>query len=193
MRVQSLTGRLLEELECSGNVSQRALAARLGIGVGAVNRHIRSLLRQGYVEVVDSAVRPFAYRLTPAGMEYRRKIRHSEYESAVGSYREVERRIEQRLAALKAKGVERVVFYGAGAVMEVGLPIARRLGLRVVGVVDDDPAKQGKKVLGTEVLAPSVVQACAPDALVIATFRYAQELTSRLRAALDTEVLVWEL
>ncbi|GIW50653.1 MAG: hypothetical protein KatS3mg081_0008 [Gemmatimonadales bacterium] len=72
--------RVMDEVERAGNISQRALARRLGMAVGAVNRHLRFLIRQGYLQVVDSAVRPFAYRLTAAGCAYRQRMRHGEYE-----------------------------------------------------------------------------------------------------------------
>jgi DNA-binding MarR family transcriptional regulator len=185
--------RVMEEVERAGNISQRALAVRLGMAVGAVNRHLRFLIRQGYLQVVDAAVRPFAYRLTAAGVAYRQRMRHVEYERVAGSYREMEERIGRRLRELKAKGVERVVFYGAGVVMEVTRPIAESLGLEVLGVVDDDPAKQGSERDGLRVLGPKSLENLDAQALVITTFRHAGEIRRRLKPVLGSQVLVWEL
>ena len=185
--------RVMDEVERAGNISQRALARRLGMAVGAVNRHIQFLIRQGYLQIVDLAVRPFAYRLTAAGRAYRQWMRQVEYERVAGSYREMEERIARRLRELRAKGVERVVFYGAGVVMEVTRPIAESVGLTVTGVVDDDPAKQGREKDGLEVLAPHSLERFDPQALVITTFRHAREIRRRLSPALGSRVLVWEL
>ena len=185
--------RVMEEVERAGNISQRALARRLGMAVGAVNRHIQFLIRQGYLQIVDLAVRPFAYRLTAAGRAYRQRMRQVEYERVAGSYREMEERIARRLRELRAKGVERVVFYGAGVVMEVTRPIAESVGLTVTGVVDDDPVKQGREKDGLEVLAPHSLERFDPQALVITTFRHAREIRRRLSPALGSRVLVWEL
>ncbi|GIW53562.1 MAG: hypothetical protein KatS3mg081_2917 [Gemmatimonadales bacterium] len=185
--------RVMDEVERAGNISQRALARRLGMAVGAVNRHLRFLIRQGYLQVVDSAVRPFAYRLTAAGRAYRQRMRHGEYERLAEGYREMEQRIARRLKELKAKGVDRVVFYGAGVVMEVARPIAEAVGLAVTGVVDDDPGKQGEERDGLRVLAPGALKELDAQALVIATFCHAREIRRRLKPASGSQVLVWEL
>ncbi len=62
---------ILDELDGRGNVSQRMVAQRLGVATGLVNRLIRELLDEGHLEFVDRNVRPYAYRLTPSGREYR--------------------------------------------------------------------------------------------------------------------------
>lgn len=184
---------LLDELARSGNVSQRVLAARLGMAVGAVNRHVRALIREGYVKVADPAVRPFAYRLTPAGSAYLQRLRQAHYERVAGSFREMEERIGARLRELKAKGVSRVVFYGAGVVMEVTRPLAEALGLQVVGVLDDDPAKQGTVKSGLRVLEPLALCGLGVEAVVVTTFRHGRQIARRVGPLLGARVLVWEL
>jgi DNA-binding MarR family transcriptional regulator len=184
---------LLDELGRGGNVSQRVLAARLGIALGAVNRHVRSLIREGYVEITDPAVRPFAYRLTPAGSAYRQRLRQAQYERVAGSFREMEERIGARLRELKAKGVSRLVFYGAGVVMEVARPLAEALGLEVAGVIDDDPAKQGTVKSGLRVLEPAALAGLGAEAVVVTTFRHGRQIARRVGALLGARLLVWEL
>jgi predicted ArsR family transcriptional regulator len=83
---------LLEELDCQTNVSQRRLAEHLGLPASLVNRLIAELTDSGYVDVVDTGVRPFAYRVSPAGREYRRQLSHARFKSVVGTYREVQDR-----------------------------------------------------------------------------------------------------
>jgi hypothetical protein len=93
------------------------------------------------------------------------------------------------MAQLRAEGLERVVFYGAGEVLEVVRPLAEAEGLRIVGVVDDDPNKQGR--LGTvEVAPPESIVATEPDAVVITTFSHVSEIRSRLEAVGSPSVRV---
>ncbi len=184
---------LLEEVHRCANVSQRALAERVGVAVGAVNRYLRDLIRGGYVRVVDSGVRPFAYRLTARGRAYCQGARHAQYEHAVESFREMEGRIAARLGELRRRGAKRVVFYGAGVVMEVALPLAKVAGLEVAGVVDDDPAKHGRPQRGLRVFASGALNSLAPDAVVITTFRHAREIQRKIEPGLRSSVLVWEL
>src|SRR5262245_52354434 len=108
---------LLEELERQGNVSQRQLAERIGFAASLVNRLIAELVERGYVEIVDYGVRPYAYRLSDSGHEYRRELAHARLQSVVGTFRDMQARIRDRLEQIRDSGVTRIVFYGAGDIM----------------------------------------------------------------------------
>ena len=172
--------RVLEALEGHANVSQRTLAERLEMAVSRVNRVLSELMDLGHLEVVDEGVRPFAYRLTAAGERYRRRLRHESLQTVVGNFRQAQERIRRRLAPLRDDGVGRVVFYGAGEIMEVTLPLAEAVGLEIVGVVDDDPAKQGGERGGFVVQPPDRIEVLRPDGIIITTFRHAGEIHDRI-------------
>jgi DNA-binding MarR family transcriptional regulator len=183
---------VLEALDGAGHVSQRAVADRLGMAASRVNRIINALIDRGHVAVGDTAVRPYAYRLTAPGRAYLKELSFDHYASVVGRFRHVEARIRERLAAIRDAGSERVVFYGAGEVMEVAYPLARRLGLRVVGVVDDDPSKHSSQ-RGIPVGPPAWIRELAPDAVVITTLRHADEIRARVRPYAPPALRVVEL
>ncbi len=184
---------LLKELAEAGHVSQRSLAERLGMGLGVVNRRIRAFLEAGFIRVVDPSVRPFAYQLTPVGEGHRTRLRHRRYEGVVGELREMQRHIEERLATLKEMGMLRLVFYGSGEVMELTLPLAEVQGLEVVGLVDDDPAKHGISRWELEVRPPEAVLSLEPDAVLITTFRHADEIKENMDPKVQADMLVLEL
>jgi DNA-binding Lrp family transcriptional regulator len=183
---------VLEALDGAGHVPQRRVAEAVGMATSRVNRIIRELLDAGRVRVVDDAVRPFAYTLTADGRAYLQELSYDHYATVVGRFRQVQRRIDRRLAELRDQGLERVVCYGAGEVMEVVRPLAESNGLRVVGVVDDDPAKQGRWG-AVDVAAPESIGAADADAVVITTFRHAGEIRARLGEAVPAGVKVVEL
>ena len=184
---------ILEELDRSSNVSQRKLAERLGMAVSFVNRQIGEFVDNGYVQVVDPSVRPFAYRLTRSGKEYCQRLSHQHYRSVLGSFRDVQDRIRRRLREIQRSGVKRLVFYGSGDVMEVTFALATSLGLEVIGLVDDDPAKQGT-TRGAMVVEPPVsIGDLEPDAVLITTFRHAREIRGKIDPGLHWSILVLEL
>jgi DNA-binding MarR family transcriptional regulator len=185
--------RVLKAMDGAGNVSQRLLAARVGLGLSQVNRIIRALLTEGHVRVVDPSVRPYAYRLTPEGRAYLRLLLHEEEVSVVRRFREVQRRLHERLLRIHARGVESVVFYGAGEVMEVARPLAEALGLRVIAVVDDDPAKQGRSLGFLVVQAPASISETGADGVVITALRHAAEIRSRLSREVPAGIEVVDL
>lgn len=184
---------VLEALDGAGHVSQRSLGEALGMAASRVNRVIRTLVEAGRVRVVDESVRPFAYALTRSGQDYLRELSHEHYATVVGRFRQVQHRIRRQLGALREAGAERVVFYGAGDVMEVVRPLAEVLGLRVVGVVDDDPAKQGATRGSVTVSPPGSIAEVAPDAVVITTLRHAEEIRRRLGLDASSTLRVVEL
>jgi hypothetical protein len=184
---------VLEALEGEANVAQRTLGDRLGMAAGLVNRLLHELVDGGRLEVVDSAVRPFAYRLTLAGEEYLRGLRHDHYRSVLADLHSMRGHIGRRLREIRAEGVERMVFYGAGEILEVALPLAEGLGLEALAVVDDDPAKQGTQRAGLAVRCPTELSGMNPDCVLITTFRHAAEIRQRISQEADGRLAIREL
>ena len=153
-------------------MSQRTLGERLGLATSLVNGLIRELLDGGHLEVVDRSVRPYAYRLTPPGRQYRRRLSHQHFESVLTSFRRLQDRIRGRLREIRKDGVERLAFYGSGDVMEVTAPLAEALALTVVGVVDDDREKQGTERGGHVVRCPTTLAELEPEGVLITTVRH---------------------
>ena len=191
--LRDLRQRLIVELERGSNVSQRALARRLGVAVGTINRLLSDMVDAGYVQVFNRGVRPFAYKVTDDGQRYQRRLGLEHYSWVLGSLRQLEQRIRRKLVELKARGVERVVFYGAGEVMEASYRVAIGVGLQVVGVVDDDNTKHGARKSGLVVEPPSAINDLEPDAVLITTMRHAEELQLKMDPSLRASVEVWEL
>jgi DNA-binding Lrp family transcriptional regulator len=191
--LRELRQRLIGELQRRSNVSQRALARRLGVAVGTVNRLLSELMEGGYVQVFDRGVRPFAYRVTDEGQRYQRRLGLEHYSWVLGSLRRLEQRIRVKLLELKNRGAERVVLYGAGDVMEATYSVARGVGLQIVGVVDDDPTKQGTRKGGLVVEPLSAINELEPDAVLITALRYTDEIQFKMDMSLRSSVEVWEL
>ncbi len=184
---------ILDEVHRGSNISQRVIADRLGVAVSAVNRHLHDMIEAGYLEVANRNVRPFAYKLTISGKQYRQLLSHEHYSWVLGNLRAVERRISSALRELKRGGVTRVVFYGAGEVMEAAHRLAKVVGLEVLGVVDDDVSKHGSMKVGLVVRPPSAISQLELDAVVITTLRHAREIRAKIDPLVGSSIQVWEL
>src|SRR2546425_12581775 len=88
--LRELRQELIVELQRGSNVSQRALARRLGVAVGTVNRLLNDMVEAGYIQVFNRGVRPFAYRVTDDGRRYERRLGLEQYSSVLGSVRRFE-------------------------------------------------------------------------------------------------------
>ena len=163
------------------------------MAVGAINRHLHDMIEAGYIEVANRNVRPFAYKLTHNGKNYRRLLSHEHYSWVLGSLRAIEQRISSALHELKRRGAKRLVFYGAGDIMEVTCRLTSAVGFEVVGVVDDEVAKHGKTKDGLVVQTPGAINQLEPDAVVVTTFRHARAIQRKINPALRSSILIWEL
>lgn len=184
---------VLDEIERKPRVSQRELANLTGVSLGLVNRLLGALLAKRYLEIAEDGARPFKYRVTLDGQQYRRELVHHQYRSVVNSVKEIQARILRGLRELAGKGVTRVVFYGAGEVMELTKPLAESAGFDILGIVDDNPKLQGSTKAGFVVQTSQALRELSPDAVVVTTFRYAGHIETRLKQLRLGRVVVWEL
>jgi hypothetical protein len=169
------------------------LAERVGISVGFLNRCLQQLVKNGHVRVADCGVRPFAYRVTAAGKHHHDHLMYEHYRSVLGGLLGLERRVEERLCGLQKKGVQRVVFYGAGEVMSIAHKCALLIGLNVMAVVDDDIVKHGQVKDGLPIHAPTSLDSLRPDAIVITTLRHAPEIRRRFPRSGQRSPIIWHL
>jgi DNA-binding MarR family transcriptional regulator len=175
--------RILEALDGAGNVSQRELADEARVAASQVNRIIRGLVEAGRLRVVDNRVRPYAYTLTEEGREHFRRLSRARYDAVVTDFLRVQRRIADRLTALRREGVRRVALYGAGDILDVARPLIRSAGLEVVAVVDDDPRLHGTHRGRLTVTAPECLADAWPEAVVITSFQHVEGIRGRLQSA----------
>lgn len=171
---------LLELLDRTRHVSQRQVAETLGLSSSHVNRLLKRLMDDGLVEVEDDQVRPFNYQLTPNGRDRQLTLDREQARAVVERFRALERKILARLKAIRREGVTQVVFYGAGEIMEVALPIAARAGLQVVAIADDDPARHGTHPDGVPIVGGDQLNEIRADKVVITTYRHADAIRAHL-------------
>lgn len=171
---------LLDFLDRTRHVSQRRVAEALGFSTSQVNRLLKELGEAGLVEVEDPSERPFNYQLTEEGRTRCQRLDREDAHDAVARFRALEARILARMSEIRASGVERILFYGAGEILGVTLPLAPKAGLKVVSVIDDDPTRHGLADDGTPVTGPDALSALSADAVLITTYRHAEAIRERL-------------
>jgi DNA-binding MarR family transcriptional regulator len=188
-----LTRRLLMHLEAGRAVSQRSLARDLRIALGLTNQLLRRLVANGWVEMTREGPHHARYAITPAGIEQERVISRAYFEHATGFYAETRDRIRRTFALVSSSWpceprdgnvTKPIVFYGAGEVAEIGYVSLQDTDLRLVGVVDEDCARNffGLPVRPPCALATGEIDGCAFGRLVVMSFQNLDEIQSRLDA-----------
>jgi DNA-binding MarR family transcriptional regulator len=153
-------------------LSQRALAARLGVALGLVNLYLRRLSRKGYVKITEFPSKPAArkrlrYLLTPKGLAEKSRLTWEHMAYALHLYQRARQTLRESLSLLPGNGAKRVALCGAGEAAELAYLTLRESGLEPVGVFDREG---GARFLDFAVRPLAELASADVDVVVLATF-----------------------
>ena len=163
---------ILSAIEEGRSLSQRALAARLGIALGLVNLYLRRLSRKGYVKITEFPAKPAArkrlqYLLTPKGLAAKSRLAYQHMIYSLHLFRRTRETLHAALALRVGQGMKRVALYGPGEAAELAYLTLKEFGLEPVGIF---ASSAGGEFLGYAVQAASSLRAEEIDAVIVATF-----------------------
>lgn len=96
---QEIHYKLLKILSLESNLGQREIANRMGISLGKVNYCISELAKKGLIKInrFKSAKNkiPYAYLITPKGIEEKSKLTIRFLKRKIAEYEEIKRQIKQ--------------------------------------------------------------------------------------------------
>jgi predicted transcriptional regulator len=173
---------LMVEIERDPAISQSRLADKAGLVPSMVNNYIRMMSEQGLLHKEGASRRRTTYHLTQQGRDRCAELmrRYSIetvrlYKYAKGEFR---RRLAERFRSLRGM---RIVIYGAAETGELVYQVCLEMGCRVVGVVDSNPAMQGRKMFGCRVASPSEIDSMNADVVLISSLGHAEEIENYLQ------------
>lgn len=153
-------------------VTQRALAARLGVALGLTNLYIRRLTSKGYIKVMEFPRKPLVrkrlrYLLTAKGVSEKTRLTYEYMNGSLALYRLARETLRGALRDLPERGLKRIALYGTGEAAELAYLTLREFGLEPVGVF---AARAGETFLGMPVRDGRELAAEEVDRIIIATF-----------------------
>jgi DNA-binding MarR family transcriptional regulator len=167
--------RELEILSAIGEgspLTQRALAARLGVALGLANLYVKRLARKGYIKIVEFPRKPAArkrlrYLLTSKGLAEKSRLTYEHMTYSLRLFRRTRETLRESLLLLPRNGWTRVALYGDGEAAELAYLTLREVGIEPVGVFAADG---GGTFLGFPVQPSTRLVDAEVDAVVLATF-----------------------
>lgn len=171
---------ILAELARDDRVTQRRLAARLGIALGLTNLYLKRLARKGYIKVTTIPPRRIRYLLTPKGVAKKTRLTYQYMEYSLQLYRETRRALRRKLLPLVRQGRRRVALYGTEEAAELAFLTLRELGVEVAAVFGDEDARA--TFLGFRVRPLGELTPDGLDLVVVASFGPADGAVAKLRA-----------
>ena len=181
---------ILTAIEESTSLTQRALAARLGVALGLTNLYVKRLVLKGYVKTVGFPTRPAArkrlrYLLAPRGIAEKTRLTYEHIGYSLALYRRTRATLREALSLLPTDGVKRIALYGTGEAAELAYLTLREFGLEPIGVFTADG---GGQFLGFPVRSVAELSSEEVDRIVLATFDKPEPLLAELaRAGLPRE------
>ncbi|HEY7187321.1 MAG TPA: winged helix-turn-helix transcriptional regulator [Vicinamibacterales bacterium] len=155
---------LLEALEQESTITQRTLAARLGIALGLTNLYLKRLIRKGYVKCVTVSPNRLVYSLTPKGVARKARLTYEFMKYSLDFYRDARQHLRRSLQ-LAVPRQRRVAIYGTGDAAELVFLLLREMGLELIAVFGPEI---DRPFLGFPVLAIGEHASVTYDVLIVA-------------------------
>lgn len=159
--------RLLDELTKEPAITQRALAARLGIALGLVNAYVKRLYKKGYIKVKNLPKNRIKYIITPKGFTEKARLTYSYMHRSINYFKDVRQKIEQTYALMLSSGVKNILLWGDGEIAELCYISTRGLPLKIVGIVGDRRIENG--FFGYHIYSPDDIRDISYDAILVAS------------------------
>jgi DNA-binding MarR family transcriptional regulator len=129
---------LLEAVDRETPVTQRSIAADLGIALGLVNLYLKRCVHKGYIKIVSVPKRRFAYYLTPQGFSEKSRLTARYLNHSLSAFREARSACDTVVSLASQHGWTRLALFGASDLAEITLLCAPERLVTVVGVFDQD-------------------------------------------------------
>ena len=124
---------VLEEVSHRPDVSQRQLADRLGVALGATNVLIRRLADQGYIRTSKVGWRRWSYAITATGVSHKEALTQGVVERFLRSYSAFRSVVKAELQEAGVSKRPRVAVIGTGDMSELVYLALTDLGVADVG------------------------------------------------------------
>jgi len=170
----------LEELEQNPNISQRELSHKMGIALGVTNACLKKMARRGWIKIKKVPPRRIAYYLTPHGFAEKSTLAYRFLSNTIRQYAATKKDIAGKFLAWEKSGVRRIVFYGVSDEMEIAYVSMQGANLELVGIVDDDPAKQNGRFFDLPIASPQELFRWRPDGVLITSVKAREGIRKEL-------------
>ncbi|MCF8475413.1 MAG: winged helix-turn-helix domain-containing protein [Pseudolabrys sp.] len=129
---------LLDAVEQDRALSQRDLAAELGIALGLVNAYLKRCIKKGLLKVRQAPARRYAYYITPQGFTEKSRLTVEYLSHSFGFFRKAKNDCSELLLDAKKRGVGKIVLFGQSDLAEVAALCALEQSIEIVGLVQSN-------------------------------------------------------
>ena len=179
---------VLDAVERDQHITQRSLAAKLGIALGLTNIYLKRLIRKGCIKCINVQSNRLLYLITPQGIAEKTRLTYEFMDYSLHLYREVRRHLTEVLRPCREDGATRIAVFGTGEAAELAYLSLKEQGLEPVAIF---AVEGGGTFLGMPIRGLDECSLVAFDRLIVATLDKPDPLVKQLvRAGVAVEKLV---
>lgn len=171
---------VLDAVARDQHITQRNLAAKLGIALGLTNIYLKRLIRKGYIKCINLQSNRLLYLITPQGIAEKSRLTYEFMDYSLHLYREVRQHLSEVLRPCKEDGAQRIAVFGTGEAAELAYLSLREQGLEPVAIF---AAEAGGMFLGMPIRGLNECATVAFDRLIVATLDKPDPLVTQLVGA----------
>src|ERR1700730_17365399 len=103
---------VLDAVARDKHITQRSLAATLGIALGLTNIYLKRLIRKGYIKCTNLQSNRLLYLITPQGVAEKSRLTYEFMDYSLHLYREVRQHLSEVLRPCREDGARRIAVFG---------------------------------------------------------------------------------
>lgn len=163
------------------HITQRDIALTSGISPSVVNQYLGDFFAEKLIDRAPINQRDFSYTLTSYGKAQQREMMIEYIRETFQLFSASKMELSKILQGYQSKyRICDVIFYSAGVVTELLLHALQETSMKLLAIVDDDHKKQDRTLFGYPVIHAKEIIRYRPDAVIVTTFRYRQEIHERI-------------
>jgi DNA-binding MarR family transcriptional regulator len=168
---------VLDAVAQDQHITQRSLAAKLGIALGLTNIYLKRLIRKGYIKCINVQSNRLLYLITPQGIAEKSRLTYEFMDYSLQLYKNVRQHLSEVLRPCKDDGPQRIAVFGTGEAAELAYLSLREQGLEPVAIF---AAEAGGTFLGMPIRGLDECATVPFDRLIVATLDKPDPLVKRL-------------
>lgn len=172
---------MLDAIGAGQRVTQRTLAANLGIALGLTNVYLKRCVKKGFVKMRKAPARRYAYYLTAKGFAEKTRLTRKFLSKSFDFFRSARQDCDEVFAECERRRLRRVALIGASDLAEIAVLAALNSEVEVIAVVD---AETNHTRLAGIAVARDLRAVAAADAVIVTNIKNPQAVYDDLTEAL---------
>jgi DNA-binding MarR family transcriptional regulator len=157
---------VLDAVARDQHITQRSLAAKLGIALGLTNIYLKRLIRKGYIKCINIQSNRLLYLITPQGIAEKSRLTYEFMDYSLYLYREVREHLSEVLRPCREGGAQRIAVFGTGEAAELAYLSLKEHGLEPAAIF---ALEAGGTFLGLPIRGLDECSLVAFDRLIVAS------------------------